>query len=129
MYDAESPTGTAMRTIVIVLLAVIAIVLGLFIGLVVRSDPNADTGGLTVREAEAALRSPAFTMREDSSIRRELVEVLYVRRIGDTSTEVEFTWRDNPTPQGQAPSIRTSMALFRNRDGQQWVLTSLYKVD
>lgn len=82
-----------------------------------------------MREAEAALRSPAFTVREDSSIRRELVEVLYVRRIGDTSTEVEFTWRDNPTPQGQAPRIRTSMALFRNRDGQQWVLTSLYKVD
>lgn len=45
MYDAGSPTGTAMRTIVIALLAVIAIVLGLFIGLVVRSDPNADTGG------------------------------------------------------------------------------------
>jgi hypothetical protein len=90
-----------------------------------------DIQDLTVTEAEAGLRSSVtFTTREGSPIRRELVEIVAIRRIGRSSTEVEFTWRDaSPaSPQAEAPA-HTSMALFRIRDTGVWALASLYKVN
>jgi hypothetical protein len=85
---------------------------------------------LSVTEAEAGLRSSAtFTARPGSPIGRELVEIIAIRRIGRRSTEVEFTWRD-AGPAGQPPAgLRTSMALFRQRDDGVWALNSLYKVN
>jgi hypothetical protein len=89
-----------------------------------------DIKDLTVTEAEAGLRSSAtFTTRPGSSVRRELVSIVAIRRIGRSSTEVEFTWHDEPSPAtGDAPA-RTSMALFRLRDTGVWALASLYKVN
>jgi hypothetical protein len=89
---------------------------------------------LSVTEAEAGLRaSPTFTTREGSVIGRELVEVVAIRRIGNTSTEVEFTWRDAAPPRraraDQANPLHTSMALFRLRSDGVWSLNSLYKVN
>jgi hypothetical protein len=119
-----------MRRALIVLLAVFAIALGLIFGLAVRQDPDLPDGSLTASEAAAALRTSAgFLTREDSPVGRELVDVLFVRRIARTATEVEFTWRDVPPDGSKSPTLRTSLALFRNTDGRQWVLTSLYKVD
>jgi hypothetical protein len=88
---------------------------------------------LSVTEAEAGLRSSqTFTIREGTTIRRELVEVVAIRRIGKISTEVEFTWRDTqaakPDKAG-APPLHTSMALFRLRSDGVWSLNSLYKVN
>lgn len=82
-------------------------------------------------DAAAALRgSPAFTTRAGSIVSRELIEVVAVRRIGNSSTEVEFTWRDSAPPAGEAHApVRTSMALFRMREPGVWVLSSLYKVN
>ena len=52
---------------------------------------------LTADDAAAALAAnPNFTTRERSLTGRKLVEVVAVRRIGRSSTEVEFTWRDAP---------------------------------
>ncbi len=81
--------------------------------------------------AAAGLRSsPTFTTRPGSAVGRELIEVLAVRRIGRSSTEVEFTWRDTPAAPGQAvTTVRTSMALFRVREDGTWGLSSLYKVN
>jgi len=89
---------------------------------------------LSVTEAEAGLRaSPTFTTRAGSVIGRELVEVVAIRRIGSSSTEVEFTWRDAVPPKrdeaGKADSLHTSMALFRLRSDGVWSLNSLYKVN
>lgn len=119
-----------MRRALIVLLAVFAIALGLIFGLAVRQDSDLPGGSLTAPEAAAALRtSPGFLTREDSPVGRELVDVLFVRRIARTATEVEFTWRDVLPDGRRSPTLRTSLALFRNTDGRQWVLRSLYKVD
>ncbi|MEW5980747.1 MAG: hypothetical protein AB1806_00085 [Acidobacteriota bacterium] len=116
-----------MRAALAIVLAVAAVVVGLILGLAVRQSPA--TGELTPAEAASALRASAtFTMRAGSPVRREVVDIVAVRRIGQSSTEVEFTWRDSP-PTGDGAPVRTSMALFRNRDGQRWVLTSLYKID
>lgn len=89
------------------------------------------TEDLTPDAAAAALRgSPAFTTRRGSIVSRELVDVIAVRRIGNSSTEVEFTWRDSaPQPGTVAAQVRTSMALFRQREPGVWVLSSLYKVN
>ena len=89
-----------------------------------------DIKDLTVTEAEAGLRSSAtFTTRPGSAVRRELVEIVAIRRIGRSSTEVEFTWRNAEVPAGQGAPVRTSMALFRLRDTGVWALASLYKVN
>ncbi|MEI6669649.1 MAG: hypothetical protein WCP29_15985 [Acidobacteriota bacterium] len=83
-------------------------------------------------EAAAGLRAePGFTTRDHSPIGRELVQILAVRRIGRSSCEVEFTWRDS-APSGLTPgasAVRTSMALFRVQDNGQWRVASLFKVD
>jgi hypothetical protein len=85
---------------------------------------------LTADDAAAALSaSPGFTTREGSLTGRQLVEVRSVRRIGRSSTEVEFTWRDFPLPPGQTAPLRTSAALFRMQEDGRWMLASLYKVD
>jgi hypothetical protein len=84
---------------------------------------------LSAADAAEALKSePGFTTREGSLIGRQLVEVTLVRRIGRSSTEVEFTWRDHPLPPGQTGPLKTSMALFRMSDEGRWSLASLYKV-
>jgi hypothetical protein len=90
-----------------------------------------DATALSSEQAAAALRtSPTFTTRPGSTVGRDLVEIVAVRRIGRSSTEVEFTWRDTTAPAGQpAQPLRTSMALFRLRDNGEWALASLYKVD
>lgn len=90
-----------------------------------------DVDELSVTEAEAGLRSsPTFTSRPASPVGRELVEIVAIRRIGRSSTEVEFTWRDTVPPAGQTQApLRTSMALFRVRDEGVWALSSLYKVN
>lgn len=90
-----------------------------------------DVDELSVTEAEAGLRSsPNFTSRPGSTVGRQLVEIIAIRRIGRSSTEVEFTWRDTVPPAGQAQApLRTSMALFRIRDEGVWALSSLYKVN
>lgn len=117
-----------MRTSLIVAFAVLAIVFGLVIGLALRDEQPEE--GLSASYAAAALtQSTGFTQREGSPNRRELVKILAVRRIGQTSIEVEFNWRDVGPDGTKAPDVRTSLALFRDRGGNQWVLTSLYKVD
>jgi hypothetical protein len=88
---------------------------------------------LSVTEAEAGLRSsPTFTTREGSTVGRELVDIVAIRRIGKISTEVEFRWRDTqpakPDKAGASP-LHTSMALFRLRSDGVWSLNSLYKVN
>ena len=96
---------------------------------------------LTREQAAAILRaSPPFTTRKNSPVRRELVEVTFVKRVGNHAIEAEFTWKDAPSlpnaledaPRGPRASkdgaIKKSMALFRDNDGE-WKLTSLYKVD
>ncbi len=89
------------------------------------------TEDLSPDTAAAALRgSPAFTTRQGSIVSRELVDVVAVRRIGNSSTEVEFTWRDSaPQPGTVVAQVRTSMALFRQREPGVWVLSSLYRVN
>jgi len=85
--------------------------------------------GLSAADAAQALASePGFTTREGSLTGRQLVEVTMVRRIGPSSTEVEFTWRDHPLPPGQPGALKTSMALFRMSEEGRWMLASLYKV-
>ena len=85
---------------------------------------------LSASDAAAQLRAaPGFTTREGSLIGRQLVEVQVVRRIGRSSTEVEFTWRDAPLPPGQTSPIKSSAALFRKQADGRWMLQSLYKVD
>ena len=86
---------------------------------------------MTPAAATSALRTDeGFTKRQNSPVGRQLVDVLVVRRIGRTSTEVEFTWRDAALPAGQADApLRTSMALFRLQDDGQWRLTTLFRVD
>jgi hypothetical protein len=108
----------------------------LAIALVLLAWSSACAGGdeLSVTEAEAGLRSsPTFTTREGSVIGRELVEVVAIRRIGSSSTEVEFTWRDAvPATRDHADranALHTSMALFRLRSDGVWSLNSLYKVN
>ena len=78
--------------------------------------------------ADAIASESGFATREGSRIGRQLVEVTMVRRIGRSSTEVEFTWRDHPLPPGQTGPLKTSMALFRMSDDGRWRLASLYKV-
>jgi hypothetical protein len=81
------------------------------------------------RAAELLKASRDFTTRPASPVRRELVEVTRVRRIGRTSTEAEFSWRDvDPGPSGPASGPKTGMALFRWTE-KGWVLASLFKVD
>lgn len=88
------------------------------------------TDELTPAEAADALRaSPGFTVRERSLVGRKLEQVLVVRRIGNSSTEVEFTWRDAPLPPGETSPLKTSMALFRKDDEGRWALAAFYKVD
>jgi hypothetical protein len=86
---------------------------------------------LSISQAEASLRSsPEFTTRPGSAIGRELVEITVMRRIGTHSIEVEFTWHDTVPAAGQAQApLRTSMALFREREDRTWTLASLYKVN
>jgi hypothetical protein len=86
---------------------------------------------LTPAEAADGLRSsPTFTTRPGSAVGRVLIEVLAVRRIGRSSTEVEFTWHDTPAAPGQpVTTVKTSMALFRVREDGTWGLSSLYKVN
>jgi hypothetical protein len=88
--------------------------------------------GDDLRKADAAagLRvSPAFAAGQNAPAVRQLVEVTAMRRLGSSSTEVEFTWRATPPPTGQTEApLRTSMALFRLDDKGAWVLTSLYKI-
>lgn len=81
--------------------------------------------------AASALQSESvFTTRPNSPVGRKLVAVLAVRRIGRSSTEVEFTWRDTVPPEGQAEApLRTSMALFRLQDDGEWRVTTLFRVD
>ena len=79
--------------------------------------------------AEALNATPGFTTREGSLTGRRLVEVLGVRRIGRSSTEVEFTWRDYPLPPGQTGPLKTSMVLFRKDDDNRWAVTAFYKVN
>jgi hypothetical protein len=106
----------------------LALVLGLALGGGWACGGRGDE--LTAGDAAAALSGdPNFTTRERSLTGRKLVEVLAVRRIGRSSTEVEFTWRDSPLPPGQPAPLRTSAALFRMQDDGRWMLTSLYKVD
>ena len=90
-----------------------------------------EIGDLSEASAADALRAaPQFTTRSHSPVGRELVEVVAVRRIGRSSTEVEFTWRDTAAPVGETVApLRTSMALFRLRDEGVWALASLYKVN
>lgn len=91
-----------------------------------------DVKELSVTEAEAGLRSsPTFTTRPGSASGRSLVQIVSIRRIGRSSTEVEFTWRDTAPAAGQAEApVRTSMALFRLRgETPTWALSSLYKVN
>lgn len=85
---------------------------------------------LSSADAAAALRAESgFTSRPGSPVGRELVEILAVRRIGQSSTEVEFTWRDRPSPAGQATApLKTGMALYRLDGEGHWQLASLYKV-
>jgi hypothetical protein len=91
---------------------------------------RASRGELSADAAAEALRAnPGFSTRQGSLVGRQLVEVLAVRRIGQSSTEVEFTWRDAPVEPGRTAPLRSSMALFRRHPEQGWVLTSLYKVD
>jgi hypothetical protein len=89
--------------------------------------PGAD---LTARDAAAQLRaSPAFAAGADESATRELVEITALRRLGSSSTEVEFTWRATPvSPVPASAPLKTSMALFRLDDRGRWALASLYKV-
>jgi len=106
----------------------LALVLGLAVGGPWACGGRGDQ--LTADDAAAALSAnPSFTTREGSLTGRRLVEVLGVRRIGRSSIEVEFTWRDFPLPPGQASPLRTSMALFRTQEDGRWMLASLYKVD
>lgn len=87
------------------------------------------TDTLSAEDAAAGLRAAqAFTTRPGSTVGRELIAIVTVRRIGRTSTEVEFTWRDSG-PAGSAAPVRTSMALFRLGENGAWGLRSLYKVD
>lgn len=99
--------------------------------LAVSCGRRGDVEELSVTEAEAGLRSSTtFTSRPGSTVGRELVEIVAIRRIGRSSTEVEFTWRDTVPPAGQSQSpLKTSMALFRIRDEGVWALSSLYKVN
>ena len=106
----------------------LALVLGLALGGAWACGGRGDE--LAADDAAAALSgNPSFTTRERSLTGRKLVEVLAVRRIGRSSTEVEFTWRDSPLPPGQTSPLRTSMALFRKQEEGGWMLASLYKVD
>ena len=102
------------------------------LGLLLVGAPacGAGRGDLSAGDAATALRkTPGFATRQNSLVGRQLVEVLAVRRIGQSSTEVEFTWRDSPVEPGRTAPLRTSAALFRRHPEQGWVLTSLYKVD
>ncbi|MCX6551541.1 MAG: hypothetical protein NTY02_11130 [Acidobacteria bacterium] len=91
---------------------------------------GAGSSDLSAADAANVLRtSPEFTHRQGSLVGRQLVDVLAVRRIGRSSTEVEFTWRDFPVEPGRTASLRTSMALFRRQSETSWMLASLYKVD
>jgi hypothetical protein len=79
--------------------------------------------------AEALSTNVGFTTREKSLVGRRLEAVLAVRRIGLSSTEVEFTWRDYPLPPGQTGPVKTSAALFRKDDEGRWALAAFFKVD
>jgi hypothetical protein len=85
---------------------------------------------LSAADAAAALSAtPGFTTRDGSLVGRRLVEVTMVRRIGRSSTEVAFTWRDYPMPPGETGALKTSMALFRVSDEGRWELAAFYKID
>lgn len=106
----------------------LALVLGLALVGAWACDGRGDE--LAADDAAAVLSAnPNFTTRERSLTGRKLVEVLAVRRIGRSSTEVEFTWRDSPLPPGRTSPLKTSMALFRKQEEGRWMLASLYKVD
>ncbi|MEK6631060.1 MAG: hypothetical protein AABY89_10025 [Acidobacteriota bacterium] len=106
----------------------IALVLAASVALAAACGGKGDD--LSRLDAAAALRaSPSFTMQIGAPIGRELVDVVAVRRIGLSSTEVEFTWHDAAVPSSQPAPLRTSMALFRMQEDRRWVLTSLYKVN
>jgi hypothetical protein len=105
--------------------------LALLAGMLTLACGGSEFPDLSPEAAAAGLRSsPNFTTRPGSAVGRELIEVLAVRRIGRSSTEVEFTWRDTPAAPGQVvTTVKTSMALFRVRDDGTWGLSSLYKVN
>jgi hypothetical protein len=86
---------------------------------------------LRADDAANSFRTEAgFTTREQSAVKREFVQILAIRRIGKSSTEVEFTWHDSTPPAGQAVApLRRSMALFKIQDDGRWRLTSLFRVD
>jgi len=105
--------------------------LGVMIGLVLGGASACRRGGddLTAAEAAAVLRgSTDFTARAGSLVGRRLEDVVVVRRIGRSSTEVEFTWRDYPLPPGQTGALKTSMALFRKDNEGRWALAALFRV-
>ena len=107
---------------------VMALVVGLALG--VASACRGLGDGLSAADAAAALNAtPGFTTREGSLVGRRLVEVTMVRRIGRSSTEVAFTWRDHPLGPGETGALKTSMALFRISDEGRWELAAFYKVD
>ena len=107
----------------------LALVVGLALGgawACRRADDEltaADGGGGAQHQCRASRHA-----RGRSSGRR-LEAVLAVRRIGLSSTEVEFTWRDYPLPPGQTGPLKTSVALFRKDDEGRWALAAFFKVD
>jgi hypothetical protein len=106
----------------------LALVVGLVLGGAAACRRVGDD--LTAVKAAEALRTDSgFTTRERSLVGRRLEEVLAVRRIGASSTEVEFTWRDFPLPPGEKGPLKTSMALFRKDDDGRWELAAFFKVD
>ena len=113
------------------MIRLLAAVLALAVVIPVATGCRRPPADLRPDAAAAALRSESvFTTRQNSPVGRQLVEVLMVRRIGRSSTEVEFTWRDTVPPAGQAEApLRTSMALFRLQDNGEWRVTTLFRVD
>jgi len=109
----------------------LAILIALAIALPTATGCRRVPADLQPAAAAAALRGePAFTTRQNSAVGRQLVEVRIVRRIGRSSSEVEFTWRDTVPPEGQAEApLRTSMALFRLQENGEWRLATLFRVD
>lgn len=103
----------------------------LALALVALASCGRSNDDVTPAAAAAALRAETvFTTRAKSPVGRELLQVVVVRRIGRSSCEVEFTWKDTAPPAGQQTApVRTSMALFRRGDDGSWKLASLYKVN
>ncbi len=117
-----------MKRALVIVVAVAAVAITALVA--IRSRPG-EARDLRPEDAAAALRTePGFTTREHSPVGRELMQILAVRRIGRSSCEVEFTWKDTVPPVGQrTASLRTSMGLFRLQEDGRWRLTSLFRVD